>query len=424
MPNYNQGLQMPPVNKILKYAGVALIAIIFLTAITKSVVNVDAKEICVVQDPLGGLHFYTTPGPHPQYWGASTIYKKSFQYDFTSNKYTQDGSSSEVDRSIKVRFNDGGHGQFSGSVRIDLPLDEANLRALHTRFGSQKAIENDLIDKAITKAVYMSGPLMSSKESYAEKRNDLINYISDQAEHGVYKTYQEDKKIKDPISGEDKTVTVVKYQTDTSGNYARQEISPLVSSHIGFSNLSILGLDYEADVEAQIKAQQKLTMQVQTAIATAKQAEQQAMTTVKEGEANAAKAKWDQEAIKAKAVTEAEQGLAVAKLEAQTEAQNKLAMQLKGEGEAAYKRAVTSANNNIELRIGAMERVLTHAFDAMASSNWVPTYYWAGAGTGSSGKASSPQSGAFDLINLATASMATQFGVNPNPGVQGSSKKQ
>lgn len=406
MPNYNE--EKLPIKQILKYAGVALLAIFLLTAIAKSVVNVDAGEICIVQDPLGGLHCYTTPGPHPQYWGSSTNYKKSFQYDFTSAKYTKDESSGEVDRSIKVRFNDNGHAQFSGSVRIDLPLDDKSMLNLHTRFRSQRSLENDLIDKVITKAVYFSGPLMSSKESYAEKRNNLINYISDQAEHGVFKTYQAEVKVKDPFTNEEKVQTVVKYEKDSVGGFVRQEGSPLEEAHIGFSNLSILGMDYEEAVEKQSKDQQALTMAVQTAIANSKKAEQDAITIEFQGKAKAAQAKWDQEVIKATATTEAQQELEVARLAAQTEAQNKLALTLKGEGEANYKRAVTQANNNLELRLNAAIEINKNYAAAMASSNWVPTYI------GGSGAGGASNGGALDLIHLMTANAAREAGLVPD----------
>lgn len=408
MSNYDNG-NMPP-KKIFTIVGIILIAFFVVVGISKSIVNVDAGEICVVQDPLGGLHCYTTPGPHPQYWGSSTNYKKSFQYDFTSAKYTKDGSSSEVDRSIKVRFNDNGHAQFSGSVRIDLPLDEKSIVGLHTRFRSQQSIENDLIDKVITKAVYFSGPLMSSKESYAEKRNNLINYISDQAEHGVFKTYQAEVKVKDPFTGEEKVQTVVKYEKDTVGGFIRQEGSPLEDAHIGFSNLSILGMDYEEAVEKQSKDQQALTMSVQTSIANSKKAEQDAITIEFQGKAKAAQAKWDQEVIKATATTKAQQEYEVAQLNAKTEGQNKLALTLKGEGEAAYKKAVTQANNNIELRFNKWESVNLAYAKAMENSNWVPTYVMGGAGNGGN------SAGAMNLIELMTTKTAMDLGITAKPG--------
>jgi hypothetical protein len=381
----------------------SIAAIIFLAAIITTfqmIVDVDAREIVIVHLPFSGkLTVYNTAGWKYQGFGSVTRYHKSFQYNFSSPRYIKD-QDEDQDKSIKVRFNDGGHAQFSGSVRIDLPTDEKNMLNLHTRFGSQGSIENDLIDKTIIKAVYMSSPLMSSKESYAEKRNDLINYVSDQAENGVYKTYQKEVRQKDPISGEERTVTVVEYQRDSMGHFLRQDISPLQQLSIGFTNLSILSLDYDSTVEAQIKSQQALTMQVQTAIATAKQAEQQAITTVKQGEANAAKTKWEQEAIKAQKVTEAEQERDVANLSAQKEEFNKRANILKGEGEAQYKRLVTQANDNLEIRLNAWIEINKAYASAMSESTWVPTYVFGGGGGANNSM------GAQQLIDLLTAKTA------------------
>lgn len=93
---------------------------------------------------------------------------------------------------------------------------------------------------------------------------------------------------------------------------------PIQAYNIKLSNLSINSINYDANVEAQIRDQQKLTMQVQTAIANAKKAEQDVLTAEQQGKADAAKAKWTQEVLKAKVVTAAEQEKAVAELNAKT----------------------------------------------------------------------------------------------------------
>jgi hypothetical protein len=59
-------------------------------------------------------------------------------------------------------------------------------------YGSTVAIEQQLLKKVIEKSTFMTGPLMSSAESYASKRNDLLSYIADQVEKGVYKTESHD----------------------------------------------------------------------------------------------------------------------------------------------------------------------------------------------------------------------------------------
>lgn len=335
--------------------------------------DIDAGEIVVIQDPVDGeLHVYTQPEMVWQGWGKATHYKKSNTFWFSASK-----AEGEADKSIPVKWNDGGHATISGSVRYDLPTDTKQMIALHSTFGSQEAIENTVIKTNIEKAIYLTGPLMTSKESYAERRSDLIFYIEDQASKGVYKTKQINVKEADAITGEEKTVTKVEIQQDTAtGIYGRQEASPVAASGIRLYNISINGITYDKNVEAQIATQQQAIMQVQTAIANAKRAEQEALTTAKQGEADAAKAKWEQEVIKATLVTEAEAAKAVAELAVKTAELNKQKLILEGEGEAAKKRLSMQANGALEQKLSAWlesQKVWADAFSKF-QGNLVPLY--------------------------------------------------
>lgn len=302
------------IKKITLIALSVIALIIVISYSGKMFEEVEAGEICVIQHPLSGeLDVITTPGTYSQYLGKATHYKRRTQIWFS--RLINQGDTS--DQSIKIRFNDGGHAQLSGSVSMELPLDTKSIIALHTSFGSQEAIEHDLVTTVIQKAVYMSGPLMSSKESYAEKRNDLIGYIEDQASHGVYKTTQKDEKSFDAFTNAEKVITVVEIQKNKKGNLLRVEKSPIQRYAVMLSNLSINDVRYDKSVEAQIKSQQQLVMQVQTSIANAKKSEQDALTAEQKGKADAASAKWAQEVIKAKLVTEAQQQKEVAGLQAQ-----------------------------------------------------------------------------------------------------------
>jgi hypothetical protein len=294
--------------------GLGALVLVFLFFSGKLVENVDNSEIVIVQSPFTGkVSIYTTPGPVMQSFGDATHYKKSHQFWFSKNP----DEGKEEDQSIKIRFNDGGHGLISGSVRWYMPSDPSAILKLHTDFGSQEAIEQQLVRQVVTKSVYMTGPLMSSKESSAEKRNDLLSYIEDQCINGVYRTRQEDVKIHDDLMNTDKTVTVVKIIEQ--GNVPlRQEKSALASYNVTLQGLAINSIAYDDEVEAQIKVQQQAYMQVQTAIANSKKAEQDAITAELQGKAAAAKAKWEQEVLKAQAITQAEQERDVAKLAAET----------------------------------------------------------------------------------------------------------
>jgi len=303
------------IKKITLIAFSIIFLIICISYSGKMFEEVDAGEIVVIQHPLSGeLDVITTAGTYPQYLGKATHYKRRSQIWFSKIIQGVD----TIDQSIKIRFNDGGHANIAGSVSMELPLDIKSIIALHTNFGSQEAIEHDLVTTIIQKAVFMSGPLMSSKESYAEKRNALISYIEDQSSNGVYKTTQKDEKTIDALTKAEKVITIVEIETDSKGTFLRVEKSPIQRYAVKLSNLSINGVDYDKNVEKQIKDQQGLTMQVQTSIANAKKSEQDALTAEQKGKADAASAKWAQEVIKAKLVTEAEQKKAVAELEAKT----------------------------------------------------------------------------------------------------------
>ena len=302
--------------------GFGFLFVVFLLFSGRLIENVDNSEIVIIQSAFTGkISIYTTPGPATQNFGTATHYKKSNQFWFSNkqdenNKSGERGSAGE-DNSIKIRFNDGGHGTISGSVRWYMPQDEKAILKLHTDFGSQLAIEQQLIRQVVTKAVYMTGPLMSSKESSAEKRNDLLSYIEDQSINGVYRTKQEDIKVHDDLMNTDKTITVVKI-VEKNNNPLRQEISAVKQYNVSLQGLALNSIDYDEEVEKQIKVQQQAYMQVQTAIANSKKAEQDAITTELQGKAAAAKAKWEQEVIKAQAITQAQQEKEVAELESQT----------------------------------------------------------------------------------------------------------
>lgn len=368
--------------KLIWVAVAVVLAIIIIPSISMIAEEVDAGEIVVIQDPVDGeLHVYKEPGVVAQMFGRATHYKKSNQFWFLAAKNKE-----EQDNSISVKWNDGGQSFISGSVRYDMPNEDKQIIRLHSTFGSQEAIEHSLIKTNVEKAIYMTGPLMTSKESYAEKRNDLIFYIEDQASRGVYRTRQRDVKEPDPLTGEEKIITRVEIQMDSTkgGIPVRQEVSPITSYGVRLYNISINGINYDANVEKQIKTQQESIMSVQTAIANAKRAEQDAITAQKQGEADAAKAKWEQEVVKAKAVTLAEQELAVQDLNTKKAASYKQQQILEGEGDAAKKRLVMQANGALEQKLDAWVKAQQMWADAFKNyqGNLVPLYQSGGANPG------------------------------------------
>jgi regulator of protease activity HflC (stomatin/prohibitin superfamily) len=386
-------------------AGLAGVVLILLVVVGFNVFEyLDAGSLMVIQSPIKGeLTWYITQGIKYQGLGRVTKYprRQQFWFSMSSDQGKKD------DQSIPIRFNDGGHGRVSGSLSYEMPVDSQHLTSLHTKYGSPDAIEHQLVRTVVEKAVYMTGPLMSSQESYASRRNELLNIIDDQIIHGVYKTETTQERQKDAMTGQDKTVSVVKLVKGQDGQPLRQDLSPLEEFGIKVSNLSINKIPYDETVEQQIKQQQQAIMQVQTAIAKAKEAEQNAITVGKEGEALAAKAKWEQEVIKAQQVTEAQQKLEVARLDAQAAAQFKQAETLRGEGEAARRRAVMQADGALEIKVKAWLEAQKMWSEAVKGyqGNWVPNVVMGG-GAGGSG------SGAQQLVDLLTVKTAKELGLD------------
>lgn len=364
------------------------VIMIILASLSGSIIETkEADEILVIQSVTDGkLTWYK--GTEPWVWqlfGQPTHYKKRSIYSFDAWEEPADAKSKgKCTNGIEVRFNDGGHGTVCGSVQFEMPMDDEHLNLIHTKFRGQEAVQSSLIEKITGKAIYMSGPLMSSRESYAEKRNSLLAYIEDQIQNGVYKTNQREAHTKDPITGADKTVTVVDIVMGKNGHPEREQESVLSPFGIKAFNFTIKRLPYDDAVEGQIKEQQNITMGVQTSIANAKKAEQLALTAVEQGKANAATAKWAQETLKATAVTAAEQARDVAKLNKDAAEYYKQERILKGDGDAAYKRKVIEADGALEQKLATYENVMGKFAEEFGKQKWVPEIQMGGS-SGSAG---------------------------------------
>lgn len=347
--------------------------------------EVMPSELTVIQAPVTGhLDWRTTPGWMYQGFGTVTTYQKRITYDFEQkrdDKMVPFGG-------LSIRFSDGGHATMYGSVQFNLPETEKQLNALHSNYRGNLTVTKNLIETVVNKSIYLTGTLMTSKESYAEKKNDLIHYVSDQIQNGVYRTRQKTSWVKDEFTGQSKEVVLAEIIMDKEGKPERQEESVLNQYGIKAYNFSITTMPYDDVIEKQIRNQQEITMSVQTSIAEAKRADQKTLTAEAEGKANAATAKWKQETIKAQAITEAEQqklvAISVAEREkqvAETGAKQRLAVAefakaeaeqykqkliLEGDGEAAKKKAILLADGALAQKLETYAKVSAYWADAFS----------------------------------------------------------
>lgn len=365
---------------------IGAIALILLCMIGKLGEDVNNEQIVVNQFPFTGkMEYWTTPGFKWQGFGKTTTYFKTQQLWFNEE--------SGENATIPVIFNDASNGKIYGSLRVKLPTDPKYLARIQTDYNGMDRLMNDLVRPTVVKVVYASGPLMSAFESYAEKKNDLIEYITDQLNNGVYKTMVAEQVTIDPLTDEEKLVKVASLVKDSTapGGYRRSESSPFAYYGLEIGQVAVSKIDYEDKVNKQIEQQQQANMLVQTSKAKSIAARQESIRAEEEGKAVAMKAKWEQEKEKAIAVTKAQQEFEVAAFEAKKAAEVAQKIKAEGEAEAFRQRKLVEAGLSpkekaefdMKTKIGVAEHL---------SKIKLPTYVVAGGGNG--------QTNAMDAMGL------------------------
>jgi regulator of protease activity HflC (stomatin/prohibitin superfamily) len=316
---------------------IGVLVIVFLCCVGSLVEDVDNEDIVVNQVPITGtMEVWVAPGMYAQKFGRTTEYHKTEQFWFGAQN---NGNP------IPVTFNDMSNGEIFGSLRVKLPKDREHMLRIQTDYNGKDRLMNDLVRPTVEKVVYASGPLMSAYESVSEKKNNLIEYITDQLNNGVYTTAVKISEVIDPITGEKKQqkFAILIEDSTAAGGYRRSEKSPFEYYGIEIGQVSVSEITYEDRVMKQIEQQQNANMAVATARAQSLAAQQEAIRAEEQGKAQAALAKWEQEKIKAVEVTKAEQEYEVARLAALKANEVKKKIIAEGEAEAAANRAKVAA---------------------------------------------------------------------------------
>jgi hypothetical protein len=359
---------------------VAIVAIVALCSLGRIGEDVKNEEIVINQMPFTGtMKYWTTPGFEWQWFGKTTVYFKTQQLWFGS----EDDNNRQQGNPIPVIFNDASDGQIYGSLRVKLPTDPTYLARIQTDYNGMDRLMTDLVRPTVTKVIYASGPLMSAFESYAEKKNDLIEYITDQLNNGVYKTTVKTIETVDPITNEKKTIKIASLIPDENapGGYRRSEVSPFSYYGLEIGQVAVSKIGYSETVRKQIAQQQEANMMVQTSKAKTLAAQQEAIRAEEAGKAAAMEAKWQQEKIKAVEVTKAEQEFEVARLEAEKAKQVALKVKAEGEAKAAANRALVSAGLTPLERATIEKETKIGVAQALATIK-LPTYVVAGGSGG------------------------------------------
>lgn len=405
---------------IFKIVGVLVFAIVAWVMVDSMVVSVNASEIVVTRDPLDGdMHIFNTAGTKSQNFGRiDARYPKQYTYTFDipddrkqELSYDSVWTNPEVAQyGLKIMFNDNGEAYLFGSLPTYFPVSEINVLDIHANFGTFENVNDNLIRRQLNSAIFNVGPLMSSKESSAERRSDLLGYIEDIVKNGAYQMVQYERKDVDPISRDTIIVRYAERFKDVSspGGYKRQSQSELATYGFNVGTPVISRIVYEPAVKKQIQRQQELTMNIQTSKAQALEAQQNEKTALSQKAASIAAIETKYESEKRQATIIAEKQRDVAEISAKEEEYKKRAMILKGEGEAEYKKLTFLANGALELKLDALVQIQKAAYEAWGKNgaSIVPVWF-SGSGGGSNNSDALNQ-----FLQTMTAANAKQLGLD------------
>lgn len=340
--------------------------------------DADKSKNYVCQMPItGNYKVWTDGGLQVQMFGNVQSYSKTSQVEFSGVEKNQMGYVG-VGRTpaAALTFNDKGKGMIVGSFRVVLPTDYQNMSKIQRDFGSEDALIDNLVRPTLYKVVTACGPLMSSLESVSDTRTDLIAYITDQLNNGVYKTKAVKTEVLNDLTGEMETrsQSIILEDLNAPGGFARQEISPFSQYGITCGLVSILDIKYDAATQDQIDAQKQANLAVITSKTKSIEAMQRTLQITEEGKAAAEKAKWEQEREKAIAVTKAEQEREVARLAAEKAEFEKKKVIAEGQAQAEANRLKVAAGLTPQERAEWDYKTAVGIAQALADTkvSWVP----------------------------------------------------
>lgn len=396
--------------KSIALAAAAVVSGVALVAVAPMMVeNLDASKIMVVQSPISGeMSVHTDPGWKWQGFGNVTEYPRRNELQFVGKECVDAADADASGRGLNIRFYDGGNAVLCGSMSWVMPLDPKSVLAIHKDFRSAEAFELQAIRRSMEAAATFSGPTMSSFESAAGRRNELLQILNDQTLNGVYKTVTKTVRAKD-VAGVEKDMQVIEILRDEKGLPLRAQASYVQEYNVELLPMTINNFAYEDRVEKQIKDQQDATNAAVVAIANAKKADQDALTAEATGRANAAKAEWEQKTIAAKAIADAQAKVTIAEANVKEAEAFKKSEILRGQGEAERKRLVMDADGQLEKKLEALVTINSQYADAIRQAQpgaWTPTVVMGQGAGGTAGQNSTA------LVDMLTAKTARDLGVD------------
>ncbi|MCF6334924.1 MAG: SPFH domain-containing protein [Spirochaetales bacterium] len=222
----------------------------------------------------GKISIHDKPGMYGKLFGSVTTYQISDMNYFS--KSDLEGGAGEAAAPIRVRFNDGGTADISGSIKFRLSLKENNQLLLHEDFKSYNKIQSDLIRQVITEALMQTATLMKAEESYSSRRSEFTALAEEQIRRGIFETMAEERILTN-LEGKEFIERTVKVKYDESGKAVVRKISPFIRYDIEILQFVIKDIDFDSTIDALIAKKKEAEQQRIVAQANAERAKQDAI---------------------------------------------------------------------------------------------------------------------------------------------------
>ncbi|MDR2529871.1 MAG: hypothetical protein LBD04_12790 [Synergistaceae bacterium] len=351
--------------------------------------------IYFIQYPWGSISVISDPGYHVTPFAVRYSWQKFITIKLGDIDESTSDTQSLENNSIKgVRFNDAVSANVSISARFSLPTETEPFAKLHTEYRSERR----LIDSTLVPSVYESirnGMRLISAQEYVSGRGGVLEEaFKDQLENGLYSMSIKDSsspEIRRSLTkeGESNTVDevnlIIEPKKDGEGNIERVKTASLKEKGIGVSLAVIENIEFEQTFLDRLENQKKASTAAAQAAQEVKQAEQERLKAIAEGEKAKAIEKAEYEKLRIKVVTEAEterqraeiakQTAEILRQKAQVEAETKV---ITAKAEAESKELIVKADNNLSLKIEAIKYLADRYADAIKGKQLVPTVYIGG----------------------------------------------
>ncbi len=373
--------------------------------------GVDQNEIVVIQYPRGGMHVAKSAGWAPQWFGKVSRYSKRGKIDYP---LTQVDGDKWDDQRLAIAFNDNGRARLASSIQYTMPMVDEHILKIHAAYPDQQSLENGLIKPPVAKAVFVTGQLMTTYESYKDKRSQLVEMVEDQAQMGAYRTRSVERTVEEDALDPQGNAIKVKKQVienvvvmDSNGvDKARSEKGQLSDFNIDVFGFTVNDIDYSPEVDEQIKGQQAIEMSMKTSMANARKAQQDAVTAEAQGRANVATARSEQEIDKTKAIVQGEKARDLAKLSAEAATFYKQESILKADADSQYRSRMMAADGALGQKLDAYKFGVSELSKAFATHRLVPDVMIGG------GSGAGQQSTLEQVMQLILVNQAKQLGLD------------